>query len=139
MGPLGAGGSHISTAGDVIVKLNGGVVAPRTAVVTKLMKSTKSADASVAINTVHKNVRVTGLFRLQSWKPKVSRSIYPLLWLCLHESHSSSLSLALTIHFLLTFGARKTYSQLLQMHRLQCSTDPQLGHTFVERHKEGAG
>ena len=67
------------------------------------------------------------------------RGAYPLLWLCLHESHSCSLSLALTIHFLLTFGARKTYSQLLQMHRLQCSTEPQLGHTFVERHKEGAG
>ena len=31
MGPLGAGGSHVSTAGDVIFTLNGGVVAPSTA------------------------------------------------------------------------------------------------------------
>ena len=50
--------------------------------------------------------------------------------------HSCSLSLALTIHFLLTFGA---YSQLLQMHRLQCSTEPQLGHTFVNAIKRGRG
>ena len=53
--------------------------------------------------------------------------------------HSCSLSLALTIHFLLTFGARKIYSQLLQMHRLQCSTEPQLGHTFVNAIKRGRG
>ena len=53
--------------------------------------------------------------------------------------HSCSLSLALTIHFLLTFGAWKTYSQLLQMHRLQCSTEPQLGHTFVNAIKRGRG
>ena len=43
------------------------------------MKSTKSADASVAISVlttqITKNFRVTGLFRLQSWKPKGSRSI----------------------------------------------------------------
>ena len=53
------------------------------------MKSTKSADASVAINTVHKNVRVTGLFRLQSWKPKVSRSISASLaiYACMTLSH----------------------------------------------------
>ena len=53
--------------------------------------------------------------------------------------HSCSLSLALTIHFLLTFGARKIYSQLLQMHRLQFSTEPQLGHTFVNAIKRGRG
>ena len=42
------------------------------------MKSTQSADASVAISVlttqITKNFRVTGLFRLQSWKPK-GRSI----------------------------------------------------------------
>ena len=123
------------------------------------MKSTKSADASVAISVlttqITKNFRVTGLFRLQSWKPKGSRSIsatlgmtksgYPwrekgiCLFPSLRNSHSCSLSLALTIHFLLTFGARKTYSQLLQMHRLQCSTEPQLGHTFVNAIKRGRG
>ena len=47
----------------------------------------------------------------------------------------SSCNTLLTI----TFGARKTYSQLLQMHRLQCSTEPQLGHTFVNAIKRGHG
>ena len=43
-------------------------------------KALQSADASVAISVlttqnITKNFRVTGLFRLQSWKPKGSRSI----------------------------------------------------------------
>ena len=38
------------------------------------MKSTKSADAS-AQHRSQKKFMVTGLFRLQPWKPKGSRSI----------------------------------------------------------------